>query len=270
MKATTGRHFTSRPVVAAAVGTFIAALVAGCAVHPRPLLVAEDDARANEKAAPAAGAPSKVYGEWRIRVKPDKGAEYDRLIETKGLPLFRAAGGKMVGWWKTLVGDLYEQVTIWEYDGGMPAFEKAIGFLGPNPDFQAFVAARDPLLTGEEARFLAPAAVGEAASGPIAARFVVHEIHRVPLPRREEYLRFMAKNLPLLRSVGFRPVGPLVTAVGTWSEVTYLYLYDSLRQRDELIAALNARPEGREFSALLRAHVGEISTRLLVPASFAK
>src|SRR5271156_5295599 len=71
----------------------------------------------------------KVYGEWRIVVNPDKSPEYDKLIETEGLPLFRQAGGRMVGWWKTLIGNLYEQVTIWEYDD-MAVFEKAVGFLG--------------------------------------------------------------------------------------------------------------------------------------------
>ena len=51
---------------------------------------------------------NKVYGEWLIRVKPDKGVEYNQLIEQQGLPLFREAGGRMVGWWNTLVGDLYD------------------------------------------------------------------------------------------------------------------------------------------------------------------
>src|SRR4051812_14727191 len=71
----------------------------------------------------------RVYGEWRIRVKPDQGPAYDRLIGSSGLPLFRGAGGRMVGWWKTSVGDLYEHVTIWEYDD-MAAFERAGGVLG--------------------------------------------------------------------------------------------------------------------------------------------
>ena len=71
---------------------------------------------------------SRIYGEWRIHTKPDKGSEYSRLIENSGLPLFRAAGGRMVGWWSTLVGDLYEHVTIWEYED-TAAFERAIGFL---------------------------------------------------------------------------------------------------------------------------------------------
>src|SRR6266576_5297797 len=80
--------------------------------------------RATARAADPPDSLGKVYGEWRIAVKPDKGSEYDKLIETQGLPLFREAGGRMVGWWKTLVGNLYEHVTIWEYDD-MAAFEKA-------------------------------------------------------------------------------------------------------------------------------------------------
>jgi hypothetical protein len=66
---------------------------------------------------------ARVYGEWRIRVKPDQGQTYERLIEKSGLPLFREAGGRMVGWWESLVGDLYEHVTIWEYDD-FAAFER--------------------------------------------------------------------------------------------------------------------------------------------------
>src|SRR5262249_35103474 len=40
--------------------------------------------------APARGdeppAPPRVYGEWLIRVRPDQGPAYDRLIEQSGLP----------------------------------------------------------------------------------------------------------------------------------------------------------------------------------------
>src|SRR5262249_61323084 len=73
---------------------------------------ADEPKRGAEKSAAA----TKVYGEWLIRPRPDKGAEYNRLIEQRGLPLFRAAGGRMVGWWTTLIGNLYEHVTLWEYD----------------------------------------------------------------------------------------------------------------------------------------------------------
>ena len=40
----------------------------------------------------------------------------------------------------------------------MAGFEKAVGFLAKSPEFARFVAARDPLLSGEESRFLRLAA----------------------------------------------------------------------------------------------------------------
>jgi len=61
-----------------------------------------DDRPAPPKPAPVSDA-GRVYGEWRIRVKPDQGPAYNRLIEQTGLPLFRAAGGRMVGWWNTSI-----------------------------------------------------------------------------------------------------------------------------------------------------------------------
>ena len=82
-----------------------------------------------------------------------RGRRTTRSFNNRDCRCFAAAGGRMVGWWKTLVGDLYEHVTIWEYDD-MAAFEKAIGFLSKNADFAKFVTARDPLLAGEESRFL--------------------------------------------------------------------------------------------------------------------
>ena len=49
-----------------------------------------DEQRAS---ADSPAAARKVYGEWLIRVRPDKGSEYSELIARKGLPLFREAGG---------------------------------------------------------------------------------------------------------------------------------------------------------------------------------
>lgn len=213
--------------------------------------------------------PPKVYGEWRIRVKPDKGAEYAQLIKEKGLPLFREAGGRMVGWWTTLIGDLYEHVTIWEYDG-LPAFEKAVQFLGKDERFAKFTALRDPLLDGEESRFLKLADFAEKPSLPDAAKLVIHEIHRVPADRMREYLQLMVDMLPLLKKHGFRPVGPLQTAVGKWSEVTYLFGFESLAERDRLLAELLSSGDGRRYTDLVSKLAAEVTTRLLVPAGFAK
>ncbi len=211
-----------------------------------------------------------VYGEWLIRVRPDMGPEYNRLIEQKGLPLFRAAGGRMVGWWNTLIGDLYEHVTIWRYDD-MAAFEKAVGFLSKNERFAEFVSRRDPLLTGEESRFLKLAPGAERANVPEPAKIVVHEIHRVPLGRQGAYLKFMEEQgLALVKKHGFRPVGPWVVDVGTWSEVTYLFLFDTLAERSRLIAKFAATADARTYGGKIGEFVDEITTRVLVPAPFAQ
>jgi type 1 glutamine amidotransferase len=207
---------------------------------------------------------ARVYGEWRIRPRPDKGADYRRLIEHKGLPLFRAAGGRMVGWWNTLVGNLYEQVTVWEYDD-MAAFQKSVEQLDKDEKFAQFVALRDPLLAGEESRFLKPVPFTEKPQLAEAAPYVIHEVHRVPLRRLEAYLKFMEKDgLGLLKKHGFRPVGPWLTAVGKWTEVTYLFRFDSLAERSRLIAAFSAHPDGESYSKVADL-AEEISTRLLVP-----
>jgi type 1 glutamine amidotransferase len=219
---------------------------------------------AAKKAAPV----PNVYGEWRIRVRPDKGTEYRQLIASKGLPLFRKAGGRMVGWWNTQVGDLYEHVTIWEYDS-MAAVARAGKLLGQDPAFARFVAARDPLLTGEENRFLRLLSFAEKPKLPESAGVVVHEIHRVPLKGQDNYLSFMEKEgLPILKKNGFRPVGPFVVEVGRWSEVTFLFRFDSLGERERLIARFAAQEDAKAYGKINQL-VDEITTRVLVPAPFA-
>src|SRR6185312_11253560 len=203
---------------ALALGVFLAPLQGGGGGQSQP--VAEPKASpASKDQQPEGG---KVYGEWIIVVRPDKGKEYNQLIETEGLALFREAGGRMVGWWTTAIGDLYEQVTLWEYDG-MAAFERAGQILGKNDRFAKFVAKRDPLLAGERSRFLKLAEWSAGPALPDRSKFVVHEVHRVPLGKMEDYLTFMGAQVPILKHYGFRPSGPLLTTVGRWTEVTYLF-----------------------------------------------
>ncbi len=233
------------------------------------LIAVSPTSRSDDRAA-SGGNASRVYGEWRIRIRPDQGPAYNRLIEQSGLPLFRKAGGRMVGWWTTLIGDLYEQVTIWEYDD-MAAFERAIQLLSKDPEFARFVTARDPLLAGEESRFLRLTAGAQRPSLPEPAPFAVHEVHRVPLARRGAYLTFMTgQGLELLRAHGFRPTGPWVVNVGRWSEVTYLFRFASLAEREQLIARFSATTDGRTYSDKVSEFTEEVTTRLLVPAPFAK
>jgi hypothetical protein len=195
--------------------------------------------------------------------------EYARLIGDKGLPLFREAGGRMVGWWTTLVGDLYEHITIWEYDD-MAAFERAVQKLSGDKRFAEFVGLRDPLLAGEQNRFLrltgfaAPPALAE------QAKIIVHEVHRVPLSRRQGYLAFMEKEgRDLLVRHGFHPVGPWTVTVGNWTEITYLFRFDSLREREDLIASFSTTADARTYTAKIDEFATEVTTRILQPAGFA-
>lgn len=213
---------------------------------------------------------ARVYGEWHIQIRPDKTATYERLIEGQGLPLFRKAGGRMVGWWKTLIGDLYEHVTIWEYDN-MAAFEQAVEKLGADEQFAQFVAERDPLLAGEQSRFLRLAEFSAAPALSEQSNIVVHEVHRVPLMHRDAYLKFIeSQALAVLRRHGFDPVGPWIVGVGNASEITYLFRYQSLRHRDELIAAFAAHPDARKYHETVDSLSEDITTRVLVPTPFAK
>jgi type 1 glutamine amidotransferase len=234
------------------------------------LLMLPVTARGDDLPKPPGAESARVYGEWRIRVKPDQGPAYDQLIEKSGLPLFRQAGGRMVGWWKTLIGDLYEHVTIWEYDS-MAGFEKAVGFLSKSPEFARFVAARDPLLSGEESRFLRLAPGAARPNLPEPAPFVVHETHRVPYARRDAYLAFMTKQgLALLKAQGFRPLGPWIAEIGRWSEITYLYSYESMAEREQKIARFSSNPDARIYRQKLGELTDEITSRLLIPAAFAR
>jgi type 1 glutamine amidotransferase len=251
----------------------------GCSIMPRircltciawALVSLSQTTRGENTEGPRVDEAPRVYGEWRIRVRPDQGPAYDRLIEQSGLPLFREAGGRMVGWWKTLIGDLYEHVTIWEYDN-MAGFENAIGILSKSPAFARFVAARDPLLAGEENRFLRLVSGAESPRLAEPAPFVVHEIHRVPLARRDAYLAFMTgRGLELLKSHGFRPVGPFVVEVGRWSELTYLFRFDSLAERERLIREFATKPDARAYLDKIGELSSEITTRMLIPAPFSR
>ena len=149
--------------------------------------------------------------------------------------------------------------------------KKAVGFLGSEKKFADFVAKRDPLLSGEENRFLQLADGAVAPALPEPAKFVIHEVHRVPLSQQAAYLEWLkAEGLPALKQHEFRPAGPWMTAIGKWSEVTLLFRFESLTERDRLIARFMATADGRKYGQRVGELTDEITTRLLMPASFAK
>ena len=104
---------------------------------------------------------------------------------------------------------------------------------------------------------------------PDHAPVVVHEIHRVPIARKEAYLDYMTRQgLGILKANGFRPAGPWVVDVGRSSEITYLFRYESLAERERIIARFAATADARTFDAKFGELAEEITTRLLIPAPF--
>ena len=71
---------------------------------------------------------------------------------------------------------------------------------------------------------------------------------------------------PTLKKHGFRPVGPLVVEVGKWSEVTYLFLFKSLEEREQLRFAFQSHPDSQIYGGRLGALVSDLTTRVLVPS----
>ena len=203
-----------------------------------------------------------------IRVRPDKGKDYAQLIETKGLPLFRGAGGRMVGWWTTLIGDLYEQVTIWEYDD-MAAFEAAVQKLGSDPRFAAFVDEHDPLLVGEENRFLYMTDFARPPTLPEPSKVVIYELHRIPLSRHAAYLQYMQSDGLAFLGAWLSPGRPVV---GKRRQMERGLLSVSLRQpaqREEWIAKFAGTADSKAYGDKINEFAEEVSTRVLLPATFA-
>ena len=210
--------------------------------------------------------PAKVYGEWRIRVKPGQDEKFSRLVNEQGLPVYRAAGGTMIGWWKTLVGgSSYEHTAIWEFDS-VSAFESSMKSLQNNEAIARYDSARALLIDGDNSRLLNLAPGANKPDIPISANFVVHEIHRVPFAEQTAYFSYLTQEgIPALEKQGFRPVGPFVANVGKWTEVTILLLFESLAEREMCIAKLMAHPDGGVFWEAMQQHFGELENRLLVP-----
>ena len=78
--------------------------------------------------------------------------------------------------------------------------------------------------------------------------------------------RYIANTLLVMAGVG---AGTLVTGVGKWRDVTYLLGFESLAERERLIAEFSSHQGGRTYGGKITEFVTEIETRLLIPAPFA-
>ena len=107
-------------------------------------------AKSDAPGAEEAAAAKKVYGEWRIRLRPESEADYNKLIEEQGLALYTEAGGRLMGWWHAYAGGPQEQVTIWEFDEAFVAprggFADALDYYAQSSAIHRLDAIRVPTL----------------------------------------------------------------------------------------------------------------------------
>ena len=210
-------------------------------------------------AAPASA--QTVYGQWQINVKPGMMKEYEQLITSEGLPLFKQ-NARMVGWWKTLIGDLYQMTTIWEYDS-IADWEDGVRAAENNPAFQSFAAKRDKLLDGETSEFLKLPVFASLTGNPISWDVIIHETHIVKQGHMEPYLEYWNKTgLKGLAEAGFRIVGPFVQHSGDSDELLILVCFSNLAGRDKKLGTFGNFSIAETFGSALNPEVGKSGSEL--------
>ena len=76
------------------------------------------------------------------------------------------------------------------------------------------------------------------------------------------------QGLGVLKANGLQPAGPWVVDLGRSSEITYLFRYSNLAERERLIARFAETAEARTFDAKVGELVEEVTRRLLIPTPF--
>ena len=218
-------------------------------------------------AAPASA--QTVYGQWQINVKPGMMNEYEQLIIGEGLPLFKQ-NARLVGWWKTLIGDLYQMTTIWEYDS-IADFENGVRAAGNDPAFQSFAAKRDKLLDGEVSEFLKLPAFASLTGNPISWEVIIHETHIVKQGHMEPYLEYWNKTaLKGLAEAGFRIIGPFVQHSGDSDELLILVCFSNLAERDKKLGTFGNFSIAETFGGALNEHIEGFHIKVLTPSKIQK
>lgn len=214
-------------------------------------------------------AQNTVYGHWSVKIKPGMEQAYEDLIETEGLPLFRQ-NAKMVGWWKTLIGDLYEQITIWEYDD-ISTFENGIKASANNKAFQRFARERNTLITGEVSQFLKLGPGAPVPDKPIKLPVIIHETHIVKQGHMPAYLDYWKTTAsPGLKEAGFRIVGPFVQHTGHSDQLLILVCFENLAERDRLLGTFGNFSIAETFGRALDEHITGFHIKVITPTSFNK
>jgi len=98
---------------------------------------------------------------------------------------------------------------------------------------------------------------------------IEHRTYVVEHGRTEEYLeRYRQLGLPVQQKYLGRLLGVFVSEIGRLNEVLYIWVYDSLADREERRAQLDADPAWREFRRGNRGTFVQQDVKIMRYASF--
>jgi hypothetical protein len=87
---------------------------------------------------------------------PGKVRDYLSLYETEGLAIQKRILGRLVGYYRSEVGDLNQIVHLWAYADLVERQQRRADLLA-DPGFKAYVQKMLPLLVRQDSRILVPA-----------------------------------------------------------------------------------------------------------------
>jgi NIPSNAP len=87
---------------------------------------------------------------------PGRVRDYLALYETEGLAIQKRILGRLVGYYRSEIGDLNQIVHLWAYSDLDERLQRRAVLLA-DPGFKAYVQKMLPLLARQESRILVPA-----------------------------------------------------------------------------------------------------------------
>lgn len=88
--------------------------------------------------------------------QPGRLRDYLALYEAEGLAIQRRILGRLVGYYRSEIGELNQVLHLWAYED-LKEREQRRAVLLADPQFQAYVRQMLPLLQSQDSRILAPA-----------------------------------------------------------------------------------------------------------------
>ncbi|MEO6273252.1 MAG: NIPSNAP family protein [Rhodoferax sp.] len=105
---------------------------------------------------------------------PGKAREYLALYEAEGLAIQQRILGRMVGYYRTELGELNQVVHLWAYTTLLERQERRAALLD-NSQFKLYVQKMLPLLVRQESQILTPAPFFSVTWQPLSTTAITHQ-----------------------------------------------------------------------------------------------